>query len=83
MTAAGEKPVPSDDKLAEIIILTVDVEKVARSFGLSDRYVAALDRMIAKGKPVMDKDGMIVLFKREPGTRSPAPSAQGDPRAAR
>jgi hypothetical protein len=71
-----------NDKVADVITIYVDVEKLARSIGLSDRDVTALDRMIAKEKPVMDKDGRIVLFKREPGTRSPAPSAQGDPKAA-
>lgn len=78
MTSPGEQLVPSDDKIAEITALHVDVEIVARSFGLTDRDVAALDRMIASGKPVMDKTGMIVLFKRQPGTRSSSPSAQGD-----
>ena len=83
MTSPGEKPAPSD-KVAEIIILTVDVEKVARSFGFTDRQVAAIDRLIAKGRLVMDRTtGMIVIFRREPGTRSPSPSTQGEPEAAR
>lgn len=81
MTSPGEKPAPSD-KVADVITIHVDVEKLARASGMPDRYVAALDRIIARGKPVMSKDGWIVLLKREPGTRTPAPSAHGDPKAA-
>ena len=77
MNSPGEKPAPSD-KVADVITIHVDVEKLARASGMPDRYVAALDRIIAKGRPVMSKDGMIVLFVREPGAHSPSPSTQGD-----